>query len=280
MQAAGVNTAVGASANASGSTGYNVALGTASNASGSSGSSNVAIGSLSVASGNSGHNIAIGGWVGAGITDASGSNSTNIAIGGNANASGANANNIALGTNSVAGNNSVAVGTGASATLSNSAAFGNGATATRANQQAFGTASNTYTMAGITSAGSRAAQSGALQVVTSDGSGNLATSTLAGLGLASTADLAAINGQLNDLAMRSERAYNGIAMAFAMAAVPTVMPGEKLAMTMNYGTFEGSSGVALNAAYRLTDRLQVNAGIGYGVNESIAGGRVGLRIAW
>jgi autotransporter adhesin len=142
-------------------------------------------------------------------------------------------------------------------------------------------------MGGITSADSKAAQSGALQVVTSDGSGNLATNTLAGLGLASNADLTAINsqiaginGRLNDLSVRSERAYNGIAMAFAMAAVPTVMPGEKLAMTMNYGTFEGSSGVALNAAYRLTDRLQVNAGVGYGVNESIAGGRVGLRIAW
>ena len=40
-------------------------------------------------------------------------------------------------------------------------------------------------------------------------------------------------------------------MAFAMAGVPTVMPGEHLAMTMNYGTFEGESGLAVNAAYRL-----------------------------
>ena len=39
-------------------------------------------------------------------------------------------------------------------------------------------------------------------------------------------------------------------MIFAMAGVPTLMPGEKPTMTMNYGTFEGTSGMALNAAYR------------------------------
>jgi hypothetical protein len=49
---------------------------------------------------------------------------------------------------------------------------------------------------------------------------------------------------------------------------------------MNYGTFEGTSGMALNAAYRLTDALQLTAGVGYGANEHIAGGRVGLRVAW
>ena len=69
-------------------------------------------------------------------------------------------------------------------------------------------------------------------------------------------------------------------MAFAMADVPTLMPGETLAMTMNYGTFEGTSGLALNAAFRLSDALQVTGGIGYGVDEQIAGGRVGLRMAW
>ena len=121
----------------------------------------------------------------------------------------------------------------------------------------FGTASNTYTMTGITSAASRAAQSGPAQLVTSDSAGNLATTTLADLGIASTAALGAINSRLDDLTTRSNRAYNGIAMAFAMADVPTLMPGETLAMTMNYGTFEGTSGLALNAAFRLSDALQV-----------------------
>ena len=40
---------------------------------------------------------------------------------------------------------------------------------------AFGTAANSYTMPGITSLASRAAQSGPVEIVTSDANGNLAT---------------------------------------------------------------------------------------------------------
>jgi hypothetical protein len=135
-------------------------------------------------------------------------------------------------------------------------------------------------MSGITSAASRAAQSGTTQIVTSDGGGNLATSTLAGLGLASAGDISAINGRLDDLTTPSNKAYSGIAMAFAMAGVPTVLPHEKFAATINYGNFLGSNGLALNAAARLGDNWQLNAGIGYGPDERIAGGRVGLRWGW
>jgi hypothetical protein len=161
-----------------------------------------------------------------------------------------------------------------------SAAFGTGAVATRANQQMFGTATNTYTMPGIASAASKAAQSGPTEIVTSDAAGNLATTPLSSLGIASTADLSAINARLDDLTTRSNKAFTGVAMAFAMAGVPTLLPGEKVAMTINYGTFEGASGLALNAAFRLTSNMQLTGGIGYGPDENIAGGRVGLRVAW
>jgi hypothetical protein len=57
--------------------------------------------------------------------------------------------------------NSAAIGSNAKATFDNSAAIGTGATTSRANQQSFGTAANTYTLAGITSGASKAAQSGA-----------------------------------------------------------------------------------------------------------------------
>src|SRR6185503_7765635 len=145
----------------------------------------------------------------------------------------------------------------------------------------------TYTMPGITSAASRTAQSGPAQIVTADAGGNLATSTLAGLGIASTPDIAAINGELaalnsqvGDLYGRSSRAYSGVAMAFAMAGVPTLLPTEKFAASLNYGTFLGQSGLAVNAAARLSDNFPLTGGIGYGVNEKIAGGRVGLRVGW
>src|SRR5204863_9129765 len=52
------------------------------------------------------------------------------------------------------------------------------------------------------SAASKAAQSGPTQIVTADSAGNLATTTLANLGLASSGDLAAINGRLSGLSSR------------------------------------------------------------------------------
>jgi trimeric autotransporter adhesin len=112
-------------------------------------------------------------------SNAAGASTSNVAIGGSANANSLTntaGGNVAIGLNSNAtGGQTTAVGSNASATLANSAAFGNGAVATRANQQMFGTASNTYTMAGITSAASAAAQKGPVQVVTSDAGGNLAS---------------------------------------------------------------------------------------------------------
>jgi trimeric autotransporter adhesin len=200
-----------------------------------------------------------------------------------------------VGANSTAtGLNSSAFGTGASATCANSAAFGNGATVTRANQQVFGTASNTYTMSGITSASSRAAQSGPVQIVTSDSGGNLATSTAAGLGLASTADIAGINSQiaginseltginarLNDLDGRTTKALNGTSMAFAMAGVPWLLPTERFAVSANWGTFQGTNGMALNAALRLGTHAQADGGVAYGANRGGVGGRLGLRFGW
>jgi hypothetical protein len=296
------NTAVGSLAAAGGNNSFNTALGSIANASGAF-SVNTAVGAIASAAGNNSENTALGRAI------ATGDNSNNVAIGSRANASGSGTNNTAVGTNSVAtganssafgngaqalgtrsvaigdntsvtGTNGVAMGTGASANFDNSAAIGAGATATRANQQVFGTTANTYTMPGITSSASRAAQSGPVQVVTSDGAGNLATSSLAGLGLASNADIAGINARLDNLTVQSNKATTGVAMAFAMAGVPSLMPDEKFAVTMNWGNFQSANGVALNAAARVGNQLQVNAGVGYGANQNLVGGRVGLRVGW
>jgi hypothetical protein len=264
----------GAGATAAGST-FNVACGTNANASGGFNGANTAVGYEANASGASAGNVATGIQA-----NASGMGSGNIAIGALANASGDFSNNVAIGQSSTASANSVAIGSGAAATFSNSAAFGSGATATRANQQVFGTATNTYTMAGVTSAASKAAQSGPTQLVTSDASGNLAASTLADLGAASTADINAINARIDDLDRRANKAFTGVAMAFAMAGVPTLLPNEKFAATINYGTFQGAHGFAINTAARLTDNMQLTAGFGYGADERLAGGRVGMRVGW
>lgn len=51
-------------------------------------------------------------------------------------------------------------------------------------------------------------------------------------------------------------------------------------MTANWGTFEGENGLAAGAAVRLSYHLQLNGGVAWGLDESIAGGRVGVRVGW
>lgn len=73
--------------------------------------------------------------------------------------------------------NTVAVGANSQALSNGGIAIGANVTATRENQVAIGTAAHTYTLAGINSAASKAAQGGPAYMVTSDAEGNLATST-------------------------------------------------------------------------------------------------------
>ena len=135
--------------------------------------------------------------------------------------------------------------------------------------------------------------------------GNLATNTAAGLGLATTSQvnsqigtinsqigiinselgsinsqLGVINSRLTDLDGRTTKALNGVSMAFAMSGTPWLLPTERVAVSMNWGGFEGTSGVALNAAFRLATNVQAGGGIAYGANGGGVGGRAGLRFGW
>ena len=188
------------------------------------------------------------------------------------------------------GFNSTAVGTGANATFSNSAAYGNGATATRANQQVFGTASNTYTMSGITSSASKAAQVGPTQIVTADVGGNLATASLGNLGIASAADLSALNSHLNAVSSRTDKALSGVAMALAVQN-PDLTGNERFGITANWGGFEGENafgmgfeGVLGHDVLMRGDRFALTGGWGVGFAEGQAsdvfGGRVGGQWTW
>ncbi len=268
--------AVGNNAVASGA--FSAALG---NAAFATGTNSTATGYAANASGT--NSAAFGSFANAAVSNStaagafSTASGTNSAAFGNA-ATASGSSSTAVGQSSTAsGSGSTAVGQGATAAFSNSAAFGNGAAATAANQQMFGTSTNTYTTPGITSAASKAAQTGPIQLVTSDAGGDLATSSLSGLGIASSADISALNSSINNVA---NRAYSGVAMAFAMAGVPTVLPGETFVTTMNYGTFEGASAMSFNGAMRVTDHIQFDAGIGYAPDQGIVGGRAGVRIGW
>ncbi|HKF22160.1 MAG TPA: YadA-like family protein [Candidatus Angelobacter sp.] len=260
------NTAVGRS-NARGNSSVNTASGEAADAHGDQ-SANTATGAIADAHGNTSNNTATG--INA---RAFGDNSSNVAMGLSADAHGNGTSNTAVGANSLAANNSAAFGAGAQAAFVNSAAFGVGAKATRANQQVFGTATNTYTMPGLTSAASKAAQSGPTQVVTTDAFGNLGTTAPSTLGLASGADLSALTRQVR-------KSYTGISMAFALAGVPTLLPGKKFALSANWGTFENENGAALSGVMRVYRDMQLNASFAYGFRDNVPGGRIGVSYQW
>lgn len=286
------NTATGVSANASGDLSVNTATGGSANASGGTvvnPSQNWAGGALSNASGTGSFNTATGS-----SALAFGDGSNNVAIGNAANASGTGTTNTAVGGSSVAtGTNSTAIGQSANATFSNSSAFGGNATVTRADQMVLGTTGNTYTAPGITSAASLAAQSGPVQVVTSDASGNLGTAefvfdsapifdeldALAG-------ELAGVADQIAGLDERADEIEMGVAIAMALED-PDLAGAESFGIKLNYGNFEGADALGLTAAGVLArdvlggrNRVTLSGGIGWGLEKSTVGGRVGAQLTW
>jgi len=154
---------------------------------------------------------------------------------------------------------SSAFGNGASATHANSAAFGNGATTTRNDQQVFGNGSNTYTMTGIASGNSKAAQSGPTQLVTSDAAGNLATQSLAGLGIASTADLSAINNRLNDIDGRVSKVG---ALGAALAGLhPNARAKGDNHIAAAFGTYNGQTALAAGYFRNVGNNVLLSVGV-------------------
>jgi len=163
--------------------------------------------------------------------------------------------------------------------LANSAAIGTGAITTRANQQAFGTASNTYTMADITSAASTAAQNkSSLQIVTSDAAGNLATAPLSSL----TTDLSGINRQLADLSGQIQVVKRGIAAAAATAYAPTPTGPWRTTFAVNGSVFDDAGGVGFAFAHRLANTsmpVYLSGAYGNGGGREHVG-RVGFAWEW
>lgn len=272
-QTAGQNADPGNLGNNSG----NIAVGAGSGGS-VTGQQNTAIGAGSggIVQGDS--NSAFGVVAGIGVTG-----NSNSAFGDNAGRFITGNDNIAVGreagsgafNNPLAVNNTVAIGSNATARADGAVAIGNGAQATRVNQFAFGTTDNTYTMAGIASAASRAAQTGPVQIVTSDAGGNLATTSLSALGLASAADLGAINSQMN---INRTEARQGIAAAMALTTAPMPSAAGRTSWAVNAATFRGESAGGASIAHRLNTPmpLAVTGGYAYGGGTS-HGARVGLQ---
>ena len=191
--------------------------------------------------------------------------------------SSASASAVAIGVTSNAGGASaVALGPSAIANFANSTAVGGGATTTRANQQSFGTAANTYTMSGLTSAASLAAQTGPTSLVTTDAAGNLAAAgfsaaDISGLqnsvsGLQNSVstlqgNVAALQGQVGANLIEARR---GIAAAVATASAPMPSAPGKTSWQVRGSTFQSQTGFGFGFAHRLHTSMPLSIVGGYG----------------
>jgi autotransporter adhesin len=130
----------------------------------------------------------------------------------------------------------------------------------------FGTASNTYTMAGVTSAASSAAQSGPTQFVTTDLSGNLAAFNLT----------PTFNAIENEIHANRQEARAGTALAIATGQIRYDDRPGKFSIGGGFGGFIDQAGGALGVGYTSeSGRVRVNLS-GGGTSKGDAGVGAGI----
>lgn len=211
------------------------------------------------------------------------------AIGGNAEATGDLS--TALGQGAIAsGTGSTALGQGAQASQANTVALGQGVQTTRAGQVAIGGEASTYTLAGLNSAASRAAQSGTTRAVTADASGNLATLDLQPFfdrvdGLSDRAGLLeartdGIEGRLRRYDEEWQVQTDGVAMAMALSGAQLLPPDADFALGAGYGVFESQGAMAVSAVGRVSRNVYLNFGVAYGASTQSVASRGGIVIGW
>jgi hypothetical protein len=151
---------------------------------------------------------------------------------------------------------------------------------TRANQVMIGTASTTYTMPGINSAASLAAQSGPTKFVTADAAGNLAIASLTVPDITGLQNnVAALQGSVSVLQSQMKQSFEGTAIAVAMGG--SALPSDKhFAISSNWGTFRGQNAGSFLAQARVSDYVVLNGGVGFGFAQGGVAGRGGVMFAW
>jgi hypothetical protein len=212
-------------------------------------------------------------------TGFSASSSNAVAVGESALASADNATAVGQGSHATA-LGATALGQASVAAFSNSAAIGSGVTTTRANQVAVGTAANTYTLAGVTSAASLAAQTGPTKVVTTDAFGNLAAASFTPQDISTLqSNVGVLQQNVAVLQTQMRQAFEGTAIAIALGGAS--LPADKrFAISTNWGNFRGQNAVGVAAQYRITDYAVANLGVGGGFAQGGIGSRAGVTFAW
>ena len=186
---------------------------------------------------------------------------------------------------------SVAIGAGAQAGHANSVAIGSQVQTVRDDQILLGATRSTYTLAGVSSNASRAAQQGAVRLVTADSLGNLATTDFdIGQFNALGTRVGAIEGQILTLSAGVDQLRSGLSLlqrqsnggtAAAMALGGTVMPADlDFSLSFNLATYRGEQGFSAAAVAKVRETVWVSGGLAGSTVKGSTGGRVGVTFGW
>jgi hypothetical protein len=162
--------------------------------------------------------------------------------------------------------------TGSNITATNSTDISNNATAIGANTTAIGT--NT------TDIGTNTTAIGTNTTAIGTNTTDIGTNTTAiganttAIG-ANTTAIASINTGFSDL---EEEAFSGIASVAAMASIPAPRDGNRFALGMGVGNYEGESAFAAGLSANIATNMRVTASVGFS-NDNVASG-VGLGLSW
>lgn len=186
------------------------------------------------------------------------------------------------------GDDATAIGQGAAASHSGSTAIGAGAQTARANQMAFGTQASTYTMSGLSTDASRAAQTGPTEIVTTDSDGNLAAVPLQALlsGLDSgvgdlVGDVEQLEQRVSTLETRLDdvqtEARRGVAAAMAMTSAPMPSAPGRTSWAANVGMFKNEWATGFAVAHRLDTYTPAGVTAAVSLNaDGVPAARAGL----
>jgi hypothetical protein len=198
----------------------------------------------------------------------------------------AGSDSVAVGTNAfAAGPNDTAVGFGAMVNATNGTALGSGATVNGVGGTALG-ANAVVNANGGTAIGAGATVAAGATNAIAIGNGSVATRpnsisfggptvgdrTLTGIAAGTGPNDAANFGQV-------QKAYSGVAMAFALTATqPTLATGEQ-SLSAGAGVFQDQWGFSLKYEARPSDRWFIGAGVTVG-SDNDWGGNAGIGFKW
>ncbi|AHN77572.1 hypothetical protein DA70_17740 [Pandoraea pnomenusa] len=176
---------------------------------------------------------------------ASGKRATAIGI----DAAASGESSVALGESAKAsGMNATAIGHAAAATQAGAVALGEGAMASGANAVAIG-------------ANAVASEPGTVSIG-APGTERRLTHLAPGRRPTDAATVGQLAGMQAGIDQVAKRAYSGIAAATALAMIPEVDPGKRVALGVGTATFQGRAATSIGASVRFTDNLKARLGVG------------------